>query len=93
MPYVYYDELPEGVEEVDVVTREEYDGVVGERDGLRDQLFDSTQQLESARKDANDAKAKYASLVLNMGSGNPNNDGGDGGVKGFTTEDLFRMEG
>ena len=91
---MYYDELPEGMEEVDVVTREEYDGVVGERDGLRDQLYDSTQKLESARKDANDAKAKYASLVLNMGSDGQNNGDGEGnGKKGFTTDDLFRMEG
>lgn len=92
MPYVFFDELPDGMEEVDVVTRDEYDGVVCERDGLRDKLFDSAQQLESARKDANDAKAKYASLVLDMGSGGQNG-GGTDDKKGFTTDDLFRMEG
>lgn len=64
MPYVYYDELPEGVEEADVVTREDYDTLVAERDSVIEQRDDALTQIQEANKEVREVKAKYADTIL-----------------------------
>lgn len=64
MPYVFYEELPEGVEEVDVVPRADYDTLVEERDSTIQQRDDALAQIEEARKEVRDVKAKYADTIL-----------------------------
>lgn len=64
MPYVYYDELPEGAEEADVITREDYDAIVSERDSVISQRDEALSQVEEAHKEVRDTKAKYADAIL-----------------------------
>lgn len=64
MPYVYYDELPEGAEPADVVTRAEYDSLIEERDSTIRQRDDALGEIENARKEVRDVKAKYADYIL-----------------------------
>ena len=64
MPYVFYDELPDGVEEVDVVSRDEYNTLIEERDNTIQQRDDALAQIEEARKEVRDVKAKYADTIL-----------------------------
>lgn len=64
MPYVYYDELPDGATEVDVVPRADYDSVVSERDATAQQRDEALGQIEEARREVRDAKAQYADAIL-----------------------------
>lgn len=64
MPYVFYDELPDGMEEADVVPRSELDALTAERDELvatRDELADHVSVLET---DLRQSREKYAHAVL-----------------------------
>ena len=64
MPYVYYDELPEGYEEADVVPRSEYDAAITERDEVTAQRDGLVTRVEVAEDEARKAKAKYANAFL-----------------------------
>lgn len=64
MPYVFYEELPDGMDEVDVVPRADYDALVEERDSTIQQRDDALTQIEEARKEVRDVKAKYADTIL-----------------------------
>lgn len=68
MPYVFYDELPEGMEEVDVVPRSDYDTILAERDNTIQQRDDALARIEEANKEVRDVKAKYADYVLSASS-------------------------
>lgn len=68
MPYVWYDTLPDGMEESQVYSTEDYDSVVSERNSIQ-AAFDaaSTENLEL--KDSLKAeKAKYAKAFLDKSS-------------------------
>lgn len=71
MPYAYYDELPEGVEEADAYSPDDYnaiamerDTVIGERDALRLDLETMTQARDSLATQLDDAKRKFADSFL-----------------------------
>ena len=64
MPYVFYDELPEGLEEADVVSHEHYDALADELASTVAQRDEALEHLETSRKETRDAKAKYARLIL-----------------------------
>lgn len=64
MPYVYYDELPEGLEAADVVSHEHYDTLAGELAATVEQRDQALQTLEDSRRETREAKAKYAKLIL-----------------------------
>lgn len=70
MPYVFFDTLPEGAAEADVVTRDDFEAVAdeverltGERDTLAHRVEDLDGQLKKARAD-------YSRVVLD-GIGKP----------------------
>lgn len=64
MPYVYMDELGEGMVEADVVERDIADSIADERDAAvteRDSLLAAN---ESLARELDDAKAKFANAFL-----------------------------
>jgi hypothetical protein len=71
MPYIFVDELPEGTEEANVVSREDYDGVVQERDQYATQRDEALGQIEEHDKAKRAAESKYADLILGMGKNQP----------------------
>lgn len=71
MPYVYYDELPEGEQEADVRSADEYnaiemerDTVIGERDAIQRELEEMTGQRDNLAAELDDAKRKFADSFL-----------------------------
>ena len=64
MPYVYYDELPDGLEAADVVSQEHYDALAEELAESNGQRDEALTQIEEARKEAREARAKYAQAIL-----------------------------
>ena len=68
MPYVYYDELPEGMEAAEVVEQANYDALANELAGAISQRDEALDRLEKSQRETRDAKAKYASLVLDGGT-------------------------
>lgn len=64
MPYVYYDELPDGLEEAQVVSQEHYDAIAEELATSNAQRDEALEQIEEARREARDTKAKYAQMIL-----------------------------
>lgn len=64
MPYVYYDELPDGLEAADVVSQEHYDALAEELATSNGQRDEALTQIEEARKEAREARAKYAQAIL-----------------------------
>ena len=64
MPYVYYEELPEGLEAADVVSHEHYDTLADELAATVEQRDQALETLESSRRETREAKAKYAKFVL-----------------------------
>lgn len=71
MPYIYVDELPEGVEEADVIARSDYDAIVEERNTTIEQRDSALSQIEDSRKEVRDIKAKYADYILSSSSKKP----------------------
>lgn len=67
MPYILVETLPDGVEEADVVTREEYESVVAERDSTMQQRDDALQRIVEAEQEVRDTKARYADAILSAG--------------------------
>lgn len=72
MPYVFVDELDEGMEEADVRSAEEYDAlgasldsVTKERDELTAKYEEMVARADSVSKELDDAKRKFASAFLN----------------------------
>ena len=64
MPYVYYDELPDGLEEAQVVSQEHYDALAEELSASNGQRDEALTQIEEARREAREARAKYAQAIL-----------------------------
>ena len=64
MPYVYYDELPDGLEAADVVSQEHYDALADELAASNGQRDKALTQIEEARREAREARAKYAQAIL-----------------------------
>ena len=64
MPYVYYDELPDGLEAADVVSQENYDALADELAESNGQRDEALTQIEEARREAREARAKYAQAIL-----------------------------
>ena len=64
MPYVYYDELPEGAEVAEVVSQEHYDRLADELAGTITQRDEMIERLEEARREARETKSKYAQMIL-----------------------------
>ena len=64
MPYVYYDELPDGLEAADVVSQEHYDALADELATSNGQRDEALTQIEEARREAREARAKYAQAIL-----------------------------
>lgn len=96
MPYIMVETLPEGVEEADVVTREEYDAVVAERDSNARQRDDALERIVTAEQEVRDTKAKYADAILTMGqkhqSEKPNKDTVVKPKLSMSSENLFGKE-
>ena len=64
MPYVYYEELPDGLEEAEAVSREDFESVATEYETLSKQRDELAGTVESLTKDLDRERAKYAQLVL-----------------------------
>lgn len=94
MPYILVDEIPEGATEADVVSREEYDEAVRERDEYSAQRDEAISQIAEHDKGRRAAEAKYADLILNMGSGTQQKkqEPTPTRAKPITTESLFKED-
>lgn len=71
MPYVFYDELPEGAEEADVRSASDYnaiemerDTIIGERDALTRELDELRGERDNLASELDDAKRKFADSFL-----------------------------
>ena len=64
MPYVFYEEMPEGLEAASVVSQESYDALAEELAGAMEQREEALTQIEEARREARATKAKYAKMIL-----------------------------
>ena len=91
MPYVFYDELPEGLEAAEVVEQANYDALADELAGVISQRDEALEHLEEARKETRAAKSKYADLILNSGpkDGKKADPKPDDRPKGVTIKSLF----
>lgn len=92
MPYIEVDEIPEGAVAADVVTREEYDTLVTERDEFSAQRDAAIAQIEEAQKAMREAQSKYANLMLGMGKETAKNEEKKETVKGATISSLFKRK-
>lgn len=88
MPYLFVDELPEGAEEADVVSHADYDAIAEELAGVTAQRDEAMEQIAEARREAKDARGKYASLMLEMGKHPQREDNGNQ-PKATTIDSLF----
>ena len=91
MPYVYYDELPEGLEAADAVSQEHYDALAEELAASNSQRDEALEHIEEARREAREAKAKYAQAILDGKSRHEPEHKGEPETKpkGTTISDLF----
>ena len=64
MPYVFKEMLDEDELEADVVTREDYDTVIRERDELMTQRDDAITRAQTAEAGWAEARNKYADAFL-----------------------------
>lgn len=64
MPYVFVEELEEGVEGADVVERSEYEQLRASVDELASQRDTLIERAETAEKDAREARDKYAHAFI-----------------------------
>lgn len=94
MPYVYYEELPEGAEAADVVPHEHYDTLAEELAATVEQRDQTLEALEDSRRETREAKAKYAKFILdaNKQQGNQKEPEETPKPKGKTVADLFAIE-
>lgn len=89
MPYVFYEELPEGAEAASVVSQESYDALAEELAGAMDQREEALTQIEEARKEARETKAKYAQMILDGNKTKPEDPKPKPAPKATTIDDLF----
>lgn len=91
MPYVFYEELPEGLEAASVVSQESYDALAEELAGAMDQREEALTQIEEARREARATKAKYAKMILDGNKANTEAEDPktEPAPKGTTIDDLF----
>ena len=94
MPYVYYEELPEGAEEAQVVSHEHYDTLAEELAATVEQRDQTLEALEAARRETREAKAKYGKFILDAHKqqGSPKEPEDEPKPKGKTVADLFAIE-
>lgn len=64
MPYVWYDELPEGLEAAEAVAQDHYDALADELAGVNEQRDEALTRLEESRRETRAARSKYADLIL-----------------------------
>lgn len=64
MPYVYYDELEDGMEEASVISTEEYNSLEEQRAALQEQYDTLVTERDSLSKELMDAKTKFANAFL-----------------------------
>lgn len=64
MPYIFKEEIEEGEVEAEVVSREEYDAVIQDRDELMVQRDAAIVRAEDAEKGWEEARNKYADAFL-----------------------------
>lgn len=91
MPYVYYDELPDGLEAADVVSQTSYDALADELAATGGQRDEALTQIEEARREAREARAKYAQAILDGKNRQEpeTRDEPESRPKGATIADLF----
>lgn len=93
MPYVFYEELPEGLEEADVVSHENYDTLAEELAATVEQRDQALETLESSRRETREAKAKYAKLILDANKEQTKKEPEDAPKPtGKRTADLFAIK-
>ena len=91
MPYVWYDELPEGAEAAEVVTREHYDRLADELAGTITQRDEMIERLEEARREARETKSRYAQMILD-GSKHQKGDEPEERPRAMTIDSFFGRE-
>lgn len=64
MPYVYYDELEDGMEAAEVKGVEEYNALEAQRTALQEQYDTLVTERDSLSKELMDAKTKFANAFL-----------------------------
>lgn len=72
MPYVFYDELPEGLQEADVVERAELESLNEELEQAREQRDQAIERAQAAEKGWEESKQKYANTFLRSKPPEPN---------------------
>jgi hypothetical protein len=93
MPYVYYEELPEGLEAADVVSHEHYDTLADELAATVEQRDQALETLEDSRRETREAKAKYAKFILDANKQDkPREPEDEPKPKGKRTADLFAIK-
>ena len=93
MPYVFYDELPEGLEAADVVSHEHYDTLAEELAATVEQRDQALETLETSRRETREAKARYAKFILDANKQQAQREPEDEPKpKGKTVADLFAIK-
>ena len=93
MPYVFYDELPEGLEAADVVSHEHYDTLAEELAATVEQRDQALETLETSRRETREAKAKYAKFILDANKqGSQKEPADEPKPTGKRTADLFAIK-
>lgn len=64
MPYVFMEELGEGMEAADVVERDEYETLKTERDVFELERDENAQRIDTLKAELESAKAKFAEAFL-----------------------------
>lgn len=90
MPYVFYEELPEGLEEADVVERSELDSLTEELNNAREQRDQAISRAETAEDGWEKAKQKYADTFLSRKP--PKSDPEPLNLQPQTLMELFKTE-
>lgn len=64
MPYVYMDELPEGMEEAAVYSEEDYDGVAAQLERAQTENAELATERDNLARELDAAKTKFANAFL-----------------------------
>lgn len=90
MPYVFYEELPEGAEEAQVVEQSVFDSVQTSYEEACAARDDAIEKLTRTHDELRDYKAKYAKVVLDgVGGSGTMDEEGNGKPTGATITSLF----
>lgn len=68
MPYIFVDEIPDDVEEAEVVSKEEYDGLMEDFNNLTVQRDEAIERAEIAEEGWKKSREKYANAFLSTPS-------------------------